>query len=69
MNLNESLNDDICIKNNDIFNYKGYFVENEDEEDEPKYFEFGAHFSYKELYKSLQELRNKQIKSQKLNQI
>ena len=69
MNLDDSLNDDICVKNNDIFNYKGYFVENEDEEDEPKYFEFGAHFSYKELYKSLQELRNKQIKSQKLNQI
>ena len=67
MNLDDSLNDDICIKNNDIFNYKGYFVENEDEEDEPKYFEFGAHFSYKELFKSLQELRNKQIKAQKLN--
>jgi len=69
MNLDDSLDDDICIKNNDIFNYKGYFVENEDEEDEPKIYEFGAHFSYKELYKSLQELRNKQIKSQKLNKI
>jgi len=69
MNLNDSLDDDICVKNNDIFNYKGYFVENEGEDNEPKFFEFGAHFSYKELFKSLQELRNKQIKAQKLNQI
>ena len=36
------------INNNDIFNYKGYFVENGRDE-EKTYFEYGAHFPYKEL--------------------
>ena len=47
--------------NNDIFEYKGYFVENEDEDEGPKYYEFGAHFPYQELFKILQNLSKNQI--------
>ena len=48
----EESNDNIDVKN-DIFNYKGYFVENEEEE-EKKFYEFGAHFPYKYLYQRLE---------------
>ena len=47
------------------FNYKGYFIENAKENEEPLLYEFGAHFSYKELYKALELLRKKQFKMQK----
>ena len=47
--------------NNDILNYKGYFVENADEDDEPKYFEFGAHFRYKDLYNALKIIKQKKL--------
>ena len=60
MNLSDSSKDESDIKE-DIMNYKGYFVENEGEDLEPKYFEFGAHFPYKELCKILEELRKEQI--------
>ena len=60
---NES--NDIDVKN-DIFNYKGYFVENGDEEEEEqKFFEFGAHFPYKYLYQRL-EIIAQERKQQKL---
>ena len=50
----ENESNDIDVKN-DIFNYKGYFVENATEEDEEqKFFEFGAHFPYKYLYQRLE---------------
>ena len=45
-------NPDIDVKN-DIFNYKGYFVENEEDE-EKKFYEFGAHFPYIYLCKRLE---------------
>lgn len=48
--------------NNDILNYKGYFVENADEDDEPKYFEFGAHFRYKDLYNALKIIKQKKLR-------
>lgn len=68
MNIDDSNDDDeIDIKNEDIFNYKGYFVENAHEDNEPKYFEFGAHFSYKELCKILQTLKEQQIEEEKKN--
>ena len=63
MNIDESNEEDIKFKN-DIWNYKGYFVENADEDEDPKYFEFGAHFSYKELYKCLEILRSQQLKKE-----
>ena len=64
MNKDESDQDeDIHIKNN-ILDYKGYFIENEEEDNEPKYYEFGAHFSYKELCKCLEILRKKQIQKE-----
>jgi len=59
MNRDISNNEDIDI-NNDIYNYKGYFVENADQDDEPKYFEFGAHFRYKDLYNALKILKKEQ---------
>ena len=62
MNIDEKEEDNKF--KNDIWNYKGYFVENADEEEDPKYFEFGAHFSYKELYKCLEILRNQQLKKE-----
>ena len=49
---------------NDILNYKGYFVE-KGINDEKKYYEFGAHFSYKELYIALMKL--KAISEKKVN--
>ena len=64
MNIDVLNKGDIKV-NEDIFNYKGYFVENEDEDEDPKYFEFGAHFSYKELYLALEILRKKQLNREK----
>ena len=58
---------DINIKNN-ILNYKGYFIENEEEDNKPKFYEYGAHFSYKELYECLEILRKKQIKKETENE-
>ena len=60
MYLDDSDNEEVTYKN-DMLNYKGYFVENGEEDEEPKIFEFGAHFPYKELYKALEELRKKQM--------
>ena len=54
---------------NDKYDYKGYFIENEEAEEDPKFFEYGAHFSYKELCKILESIRNKQVKMQKSKQI
>lgn len=52
-------NEDINIKSDYMLNYKGYFVEEENEdEDEPKYFEYGAHFPYQILYQKLKSLFN-----------
>ena len=48
----EDTNGNIDVKN-DIDNYKGYFIEN-GEEEEKKYYEFGAHFPYKYLYHQLE---------------
>ena len=56
------------IENNN-YDYKGYFIENEEAEEDPKFFEFGAHFSYKQLYNILESIRNKQVKLQKGKQI
>ena len=41
----EESNENIDVKE-DIYNYKGYFVENEQEEAEKKFYEYGAHFPY-----------------------
>ena len=67
-NNDESSDDEIDVKDN-IFNYKGFFVENEIEDDEPKYYEFGAHFPYKELYNILLVLRENQKKIEKGKEI
>jgi hypothetical protein len=56
-------NADIDVKN-DIFNYKGYFVENEEDE-EKKFYEFGAHFPYKYLYKRLEIIAKEREEEQK----
>ena len=68
MNNNEIEVDENDLKKDD-YNYKGYFIENDEVDAEPKYFEFGAHFSYKELYMVLDILRQKQLKTQKGKQI
>ena len=59
---NFSLDDKINDYN---FEYKGYFIENDKGNEEPYLYEFGAHFSYQELYKALELLRKKQLKMQK----
>ena len=56
------------INNNDIFNYKGYFVENGRDE-EKTYFEYGAHFPYKELYMTLMKIKLAREKSEKIMKI
>ena len=37
-------NEDLQFRD-DILNYRGYFIENEEEE-EKKFYEYGAHFPY-----------------------
>ncbi len=57
----DELNDDINdIQVKDIYNYKGYFIENGDQPS--NFYEFGAHFPYKELCKILNILRQRQVK-------
>ncbi len=40
--------------NEDLENYKGIFYNNYDQED--VFYEFGAHFSYFQMYKRLEEI-------------
>ena len=56
-------NDDIEVRD-DIYNYKGYFVENEEDE-EKKFYEFGAHFPYKYLYQRLEIIAQERAEEQK----
>ena len=44
MDFDESNDKDLQLEG-DMLNYKGYFVENAEEDEEPKYYEFGAHFA------------------------
>jgi hypothetical protein len=61
---------DFDINNNNILNYKGYFLENEEEEnEEPKYYEFGAHFPYKYLYQKLEILKEEREEEEIKNKI
>jgi hypothetical protein len=48
----------------DILNYRGYFIENEDEE-EKKFYEYGAHFPYMFLYQRLEIIQQEREKNQK----
>jgi len=48
----------------DGHNYKGYFLENGEDENEIKFFEYGAHFPYKELYNILEGIKKRQLKIQ-----
>ena len=48
----------------DMYNYKGYFVEN-GEEDEKKFYEFGAHFPYMYLYQRLEIIAQERKEEQK----
>ena len=44
-------NDEIDAQINDVNDYKGYFLENNiDDDEEGKFFEYGAHFHYLFLY-------------------
>ena len=52
--LDEESKEEIEFKD-DILNYRGYFVENGDEE-EKKFYEYGAHFPYMYLYQRLEIL-------------
>ena len=67
------INDENDEQENDLINnnydYKGYFIENTDADEDPKYFEYGAHFPYQKLYKILESIRDKQSKIQKSKQI
>ena len=58
----EENEDDLDAKN-DIYNYKGYFVENDDEE--KKFYEFGAHFPYMYLYQQLEIIAKQREEQQK----
>ena len=53
------------LNKGDMLNYKGYFIENGRDE-EKKYFEFGAHFSYKELYTVLLKIKLEKEKTEKI---
>ena len=56
------------INKGDMLNYKGYFIENGRDE-EKKFFEFGAHFSYNELYTVLLKLKLQKEKEEKIEKI
>ena len=56
-------NDNIEVKD-DVYNYKGYFIENEEEE-EKKFYEFGAHFPYMYLYQRLEIIAQEREEKQK----
>ena len=60
----DSENNDDLDNNHDMDNYKGYFVENEDDE-EKQFYEFGAHFPYKYLYKELEIIAKEREEEQK----
>lgn len=68
-NSNESNDDD--MNNINLHDYKGYFVEKEAKEDEgdkddedPIYYEYGAHFPYQFLYQQLEILAKKQARAE-----
>ena len=48
----------------DLMNYRGYFVEN-GEEEEKKFYEYGAHFPYMYLYQRLEILAQERNKNKK----
>ena len=47
-----------------MHNYKGYFLENE-EEDEKKFYQFGAYFPYIYLYQRLEIIAQERKEQQK----
>ena len=59
----EEYNENIDVKD-DIYNYKGYFIENEEEE-EKQFYEFGAHFPYMYLYQRLEIIAQERKEQQK----
>ena len=60
--LDEESKEELEFKD-DLLNYRGYFVENEDEE-EKKFYEYGAHFPYMYLYQRLEILAQERKKNQ-----
>ena len=56
-------NEDLQFRD-DILNYRGYFIENEEEE-EKKFYEYGAHFPYMFLYQRLEIIQQERQKNQK----
>lgn len=66
-NNNDYSEEDIDLNNKDMLNYRGYFNENDNnEEEEPKYFEHGAHFPYYFLYQKLEILKQQQEEIEQL---
>ena len=61
--LDEESKEEIEFKD-DILNYRGYFVENGDEE-EKKFYEYGAHFPYMYLYQRLEILAQERKSNKK----
>ena len=60
----EESNENIDVKD-DIYNYKGFFVENEQEEEEKKFYEYGAHFPYEQLCQRLELISKERKQNQK----
>jgi hypothetical protein len=54
--LVDSDDEDMLANPDEVNNYKGMY-QNEDDEPEQKYFEYGAHFSYDLLVERLEEIR------------
>ena len=63
----EECNNNNNNKERDLFNYKGYFIEYGREE--KKFYEFGAHFPYKDLYLALIKLKLEKEKTEKFMRI
>ena len=61
--VDEESKEEIEFKD-DILNYRGYFVENGDEE-EKKFYEYGAHFPYMYLYQRLEILAQERKSNKK----
>ena len=66
-NYDNESNDEIDAQINDVNDYKGYFLENNiDDDEEGKFYEYGAHFPYLFLYQKLEILAQIRKKENKI---
>lgn len=68
LKLVEDSDDEMMADPEEVNNYKGMY-QNEEEEPEQRYFEFGAHFPYQLLYQKLKEIEKERARSEEKSNI